>query len=777
METFLDYFTPEKYQLSLDISNDQLLGCLTIRGITKSKIVKLHAKNITDITVADYAWTQKDDHILIQNLPKNQQIILKITFTSQISAQMHGAYLSKYNFNGKENHIITTQFESHFARECFPCIDEPAAKAIFELTLKHDKNLTALSNTPVAKSESSATFTTTTFEPTPKMSTYLLAFVVGEFNKIESKNNHNIKITSYAPLNQPKEKLLFANEVACKSLDFYADKFGINYPLPKLDQVALPDFEAGAMENWGLVTYRESMFLCDENSSIETKKSVALVVAHELSHQWFGNLVTMKWWDDLWLNESFATMIEYLCVEKLFPQWQIMDDFFLNERTAAMNRDAIAGVQTIKQDIKSPDEIQTLFDGAIVYAKGACLMYMLKDQLGDDNFFSGLQDYFQKFAYCNTVGDDLWQSLQPYANFNIADFMNQWLTQPNYPIIQNGKIIPITDAGQTWTIPKISDDLSGYYLIQNNCETFATQTHQQKMRTLLDLTILTKYNKTPSLQIFNILEQLSPNEETVLWQLATNLLSNLRIFIEPETAEEKHFQSFVNNLLEPKYQKLGLKSTQTEQPAITEFRQTVIAWLLYAKNQTVINDLLAEYHENFEQIPAELRDNILFTKLRFNFSQDLYDKYLAEYRTTHGPELKDDLASALTSAIKNPENITQNLNLMQDFTIIRQQDTLHWFASLLRNFHARSKTWHFLQENWSWFEQNFGNDGGLNYYPMLVAHVLKTPKQLADYSTFFAPMKQEPYLERAIKMGENEISDRITLITDNQPQILQYLNK
>ena len=498
MEQLLQYFTPNLYQLylTIDRTTETINGTVCIFGIPQnSEFAKFHAvglkissvvarkalpgdenliyKNFSDFLDCDFE--QKHGEIKIKNIfpAQNSQIQYKIDFSTTLNKNMQGCYLSNYLFNGVDKKIATTQFESHYARECFPCIDEPAAKAEFIVQLDipdlQDDDV-VLFNTPL-ESQKAKTFT---FQRTPRMSTYLLAWVIGAFQKVETTNKNGIKVASYCALNQSLSSLNFANEVAARSLEYYDDKFGLPYPLAKLDQVALPDFEAGAMENWGLVTYRESCMLAEPNASVDTKQSVAITVTHELSHQWFGDLVTMQWWDDLWLNESFATIMEYYATDTLYPELKAWQDFFTGDCVAALRRDALPGVQAVQQPVNDPAEIATLFDGAIVYAKGARLVLMLMRLMGEENFYRGVRDYFAEYQYQNTVGDDLWDKLQPYADFGVKNLMHIWISQPGYPMIwqtedsinqQRFLINGDTDISK-WPLPKVKDDMSGIiYLI------------------------------------------------------------------------------------------------------------------------------------------------------------------------------------------------------------------------------------------------------------------------------------------------------------------------
>ncbi|QQS18439.1 hypothetical protein IPL68_07715 [Candidatus Saccharibacteria bacterium] len=337
-------------------------------------------------------------------------------FEGKITDGMTGIYPCYWkDADGNEQKLFATQFESHHAREAFPCIDEPEAKAVFELTLITQDNVELLSNTPMQSQErmayeewrikysknapiqdTSFSILQTSFKPTPKMSTYLLAFVTGNLHKKSAKTKSGVDVNVWATTVQPAESLDFALDVATRSIEYFEDYFGVPYPLPKADHVALPDFSSGAMENWGLITYRERVLLdYPGQTSQGIREYIALVVAHETSHQWFGNLVTMRWWDDLWLNESFANMMEYQAVDAMFPDWHVWNQFIASEGLAAFRRDATYGVQSVHVDVHHPDEISTLFDGSIVYAKGGRLLYMLKNYIGEAAFQKGLSEYFK----------------------------------------------------------------------------------------------------------------------------------------------------------------------------------------------------------------------------------------------------------------------------------------------------------------------------------------------------------------------------------------------
>lgn len=482
-----DFFRPEKYEifLKLDDKNYKFRGKVAIFGEQVRDEIRLHAHNLEifsakiDSEIAQIKFLENEEIALeIPESAKSHAKIMQnsapkkveLEFAGAISpTAMNGIYPAHYEIDGEKRAIFATQFESHFARRAFPCVDEPAAKAIFDVTIETAKNQVVLGNSEILSQEISGDRMTTKFLPTPKMSTYLLAFAVGDLQKFSTKTARGVAVNVFATPAQNPDSLRFAGEMAARLIDFYEEYFGVEYPLAKSDHLALPDFSAGAMENWGLITYRETALLVAPNASLESRESVANIIAHELAHQWFGNLVTMSWWNDLWLNESFASLMEYISVDALEPSWRTHDSFAAGGLIRALRRDSLHGVQAVQQDVATPDEISTLFDGAIVYSKGQRLLEMLKNFIGEENFRAGLKKYFAKFQYQNTTADDLWSCLSEASGENIAALMTPWLTQSGYPIVtarKSGDEIILTQeqffadensssqkSAQLWPIP------------------------------------------------------------------------------------------------------------------------------------------------------------------------------------------------------------------------------------------------------------------------------------------------------------------------------------
>ncbi|XP_022253122.1 puromycin-sensitive aminopeptidase-like [Limulus polyphemus] len=372
---------------------------------------------------------------------------LYLEFCGVLNEKMKGFYRSKYTtLEGEVRYAAVTQFEPTDARRAFPCWDEPALKATFDISLIAAKDLVTLSNMNIVSSKPVATnpeLKEVQFATSPVMSTYLVAVVVGEFDYVEEQSGDGVQVRVYTPVGK-QEQGRFALEVACKALPFYKQYFNIAYPLPKMDLIAISDFSAGAMENWGLVTYRETCLLVDpQNTSADRKQWIALVVGHELAHQWFGNLVTMEWWTHLWLNEGFASFIEFLCVNHLFPEYEIWTQFVTDVYTRALELDALHNSHPIEVPVGHPSEIDEIFDD-ISYNKGASVIRMLHRFLGDEVFSKGMNTYLTRHMYKNAQTEDLWQALEDASQKPVAAIMSSWTKQKGFPVVsvscrQDGK--------------------------------------------------------------------------------------------------------------------------------------------------------------------------------------------------------------------------------------------------------------------------------------------------------------------------------------------------
>jgi len=359
---------------------------------------------------------------------------IHLEFQGILNDNLLGFYRSKYKQGGKTKYLATTQFEAADARRAFPCWDEPEAKATFEISIIADNKFTAISNMPIKSKKKIKNKTIYKFAKTPVVSTYLIYLGVGEFEYLTGKiGKVQIRVVT---TKGNKSKGKFSLELGKKLLTSYEKYFGIKYPLPKLDLIAVPDFAAGAMENWGAITFRETILLYDpKTSTTRTKQYIAEVISHEIAHQWFGNLVTMKWWNDLWLNESFATFMATKFVDKFYPEWNLWDQFIEDAMNTAMGLDALKTTHPIDVIVNSPAEVREIFD-AISYDKGGCVLRMLENYVGETHFRKGLKQYLSDFKYQNAAGQDLWDAIGKASKMPVSAMVNSWLKQPGFPQVE-----------------------------------------------------------------------------------------------------------------------------------------------------------------------------------------------------------------------------------------------------------------------------------------------------------------------------------------------------
>lgn len=437
---------------------------IIVECMKETNTISIHAKDLvidqSAITLAGvtpsfvdprvlYMETDEEREFIVLVLSKNLRVgksyIVGLSYTAKLKNNLHGLYYSQYQQGNDTVYIVTTQFQPTDARRAFPCFDEPALKATFNITLVRPSHLISISNTPIIDNSTTferngMTFVKDMYDITPKMSTYLLAFIVCNFKYLSKYTENGVLYRAWATpdtVNQAEYSL----DVGAKVLTHFEEFFDIPYPLKKQDMIAIPDFAAGAMENWGLITYRETAMLYEPGVSNEANRErIAIVVSHELAHQWFGDLVSPAWWDDLWLNEGFATFVEYLGVDHMHPDWNIFEIFAMSEIQRAFYFDGLISSHPLYVPVNHPDEINEIFD-AISYAKGASIIRMMRHFMGHETFKKGLTNYLNSSAYDAAFHDDLWNALTNQAqadgknHIDVKDIMDTWTLQMNYPVV------------------------------------------------------------------------------------------------------------------------------------------------------------------------------------------------------------------------------------------------------------------------------------------------------------------------------------------------------
>ena len=829
----LDTFTPSHYTLTLDLTRAKektFSGTVIIYGESTGNSISLHAKDLTihsaliDDQPAEFSLGEFDELRLSRPELSGGQHVVCINFSGTITDAMHGLYPCYFTHDGVKKQLFATQFESHHAREVFPCVDEPAAKATYDVTLVTAPELTVLGNMPVTESSEKDGALTTTFATTPRMSSYLLAFVVGELHKKTAHTKSGVEVNIWATPAQREETLDFALDIAIGSIDFYDEYFGVPYPLPKSDHVALPDFSSGAMENWGLITYRESCLLADPKLTQESsKRFIATVIAHELSHQWFGNLVTMQWWNDLWLNESFANMMEYVAVDALHPEWRMWEDFATGEVTAALRRDSLDGVQPVQADVNHPDEISTLFDPAIVYAKGGRLLVMVRRLIGEEAFRAGLKSYFEKFAYQNTVGNDLWQELETASGQPVVELMNAWISQPGLPIVQveqdnsaeqstvtlnqerffigdhqpSDALWPIplfanqplddilTEREKTFTIEQplqINCGLNGHFVTHYDATTrehLLSHIHAlptlDKICLLQDATLLARAGFDNSASLLPLALSLKHENNEKVFNMAAGALAELRKFVDDNDDGKAHLKRISGEFARATFDELGWDETPGESDDDRERRVTALGLMIYSEDQSVLAEAKRRFDsQSLEELPTEIRSLIISAAIRHFETLEMINSLFQTYQQTPSNDLQADITLGLT-ATKNPETAQKILANIKRPDIIRPQDASRWFVYLIRTHESRRLTWDWLKDNWQWVETTFAGDKSYDDFIRYAAIGLTTGGELADFRRFFEPMLSVPALARTIELGITEIAARVELIERDKAGVLSAL--
>ncbi|WP_283593624.1 M1 family metallopeptidase [Limosilactobacillus galli] len=829
----LETFQPEHYDLYLDIDRGKktISGRTTITGYASQSQIAVNQKylHVNSVQVAgqDVPFTTDDQAEAIDiTLPQAGAVTLTIDYTAPLTDTMMGIYPSYYEVNGEKKQLIGTQFETTAARQAFPSVDEPAAKATFSLAIKYDEHPgeTIIANMPEDHVENGVHY----FQETVRMSTYLVAFAFGEMQSKLTETKSGVKVGVFATkAHQPKE-LDFALDIAKRAIEFYEDFYQTPYPLPHSWQLALPDFSAGAMENWGLVTYREAYLLLDpDNTSLDMKQLVATVITHELAHQWFGDLVTMNWWDDLWLNESFANMMEYVSVDAIHPDWHIWELFQTTEAPMALQRDATDGVQPVHVAVNNPAEIDSIFDSAIVYAKGSRMLVMVRALLGDDALRKGLKNYFAAHKYHNAKGSDLWQALGEASGLDIGKIMNSWLEQPGYPVVtaavdDQGQLVLSqkqffigdgVDQGRTWQIPlnsnydaapQIMTDkqvvLGNYQELRDkNGQPFrlnvgnnshfivkyddtllkdildsADQLDPISQRQLLqDLRLLAEGQQVSYADLVPLLKRFANSPSAIVNAELYHIANNLKMFVQPGSPEEQELRAFFDQLSKQAVARLGWLPKDGENNDDQLTRPYVLNASLYARNADSMAEahrIFSDYQDRLEQLSADVRELVLKNEVQNYGNDELFEKLIKAYQDTADASFKQDIRGALPNTT-DPATIKKIIALYENASVIKPQDLRAWYRGVLANDAGQQAAWDWLRTDWQWLNDTVGGDMEFATFITVTAGVFHTPERLAEFKDFFEPKINTPGLTREIKMDINIIESKVALIDSEKAAI------
>ena len=671
-----------------------------------------------------------------------------IDFIGILNDRLVGFYRSQYkDRQGKTKFLTTTQFEAADARRAFPCWDEPAIKATFDISIITETNHTAISNTNVISKKKLGSKTLYKFAKTPIMSTYLVYLGVGEFEFLSGKLG---KVTIRIVTTKGNSKRgRFALDLCKELVKSYENYFGIRYPLPKLDLIAVPDFASGAMENWGAITFRETILLYDpRTSSTRTKQYIAEVVSHELAHQWFGNLVTMQWWNDLWLNESFATFMATKFVDKFYPEWKLWDQFLEDTMNAAMGLDALHSSHPIDVKVSSPSEIREIFD-AISYDKGGCVLRMLESFVTEKMFRAGLRAYLKKFAYKNAKGGDLWDEIGKAAKMPVRTMVNSWLRQVGFPLLEAQKLDSKLVLRQKRFVHEKKGKKNGLWHIpvsitQDNKTTKKLVTKTQDIIPIRQMPLVINSGRTGFYRVKYSDELLDDLKTLILeksishvdrWALQNDLFAlcisgdgTCRGYLDFTTAYENEddyiTRSNIASNLYFLYQKTRDESFSYEIKEITHnFFKNIfyqVGWdakenephtnallrsfILGALGKLDDDEIITEANKRFEQYlknPLSVKPDIqdpIFSIVAWSGDSRTYQKLLGLYRTVKTQEEKIRLLGALCN-FKDEKLLLETLKFSQSKEV-RSQNMHLPIMRTAANPYGKKILWPWLKKNW-----------------------------------------------------------------------------
>ncbi len=678
---------------------------------------------------------------------------LSLDFVGNLNDKLVGFYRSKYKYKGKERYLATTQFEAADARRAFPCWDEPEAKASFDVTLLVDNNHSAISNMPVISKKRMGTKTAYKFDRTPVMSTYLLYLGVGDFEYIQGKSGKTLVrvITTHGKKQLGKLSLEFTKQF----LSYFQKYFNIAYPLPKLDMIAIPDFASGAMENWGAITFRETILLYDpKTSSTETKQHIAEVIAHELAHQWFGNLVTMKWWNDLWLNESFATFMATKAVDSLYPEWDFWDQFLISEMTGGLSLDSLKSSHPIDVKVNSPADVRQIFD-EISYNKGGCVLMMLENFIGQENFRRGLHNYLKKHNYANATTEDLWDSLASASKQPVVQMMNTWVRQVGYPIIEatlkNSQVrlvqrrFLLENAAKTkpgnWIIPlsvrtegktvsrlmrgpvtipikgwyKVNDGQKGFYRVKYDEESLETLAGMIESHIISNVDRWSIHHDIYALCISNqislgkYLDFVRHYEDEEDYVVLSDIIGSLNFLYTLLSQEEIGYEikQFNQDFFRKIFERLGWDAKSNEKPTTALLRSQVISSLGKLDDDEIIEESQKRFETLLKtgSLEPDLR-NAVYSIVAWNGDSNTYKKMIEMYRRAPTQEEMVRLLSSLAN-FQDKTLLKRTLSFILSKEV-RTQNLFQPIARLVTNPEGKELVWPWVKKNWRTVVSRFG---------------------------------------------------------------------
>jgi aminopeptidase N len=747
---------------------------------------------------------------------KKGRATVSIRFSGAISDKMRGFYRSSYvRADGSSAWMGTTQFEATNARRAFPCFDEPALKATFEVTMTVPDGRVAVSNMPEARRDGRKV----TFAPTPVMSTYLLAFIVGELDWIEGRTTTGVPVRVYTPPGR-RDLGRFALDTAVRGLEFFDGYYAVPYAqsVPKCDLLAIPDFEAGAMENWGAITFRETAIYIDEKkSSIAQKRRVAEVVLHELAHQWFGNLVSPEWWSYLWLNESFATFMAYKAGDALFPDWKLWEDYVAVTTAGGIALDSLRSSHPVEVPVGHPSEVDQIFD-AISYNKGGSVLRMLEHAVGHDAFRDGIRAYLKTHAYACATSDDLWGAI----GRDVPRMMDGWTRRTGLPVViarRKGKGLTLAQERffldrdprkpakdpTVWDIPiptidakgrrgrarlakrtgtldlppdgKLNADQPGFYLVHYDDAGWEALSKGVASYPALDRYGLqadayslmrAAYLSVPA--YLRLLQGYRGEENHHVW---SGLIAALRGLAEIYLGHPSvpALEAFARDLLKPAVAKVGWEEPAGDPEHRKLLRATLLAGAVHFGEASSVDEVRRRFDRaraDLASVPPNLQ-GLVFSGAARHGGDEVLDHLVALHEKADLPETKVRLLSA-TGAFRREAPLRKAVDYTLSSGKVRPQDGFYVFSSV--PIESRAAAWALLKEHWAVIDQRYGKSHMLNAFVSAGAGI-PSEAHAKDMEAFFRK-HPAPFASERIRQTLEGIRARAKFRARNAAALTQF---
>lgn len=830
--------------VSISVSSPTRYLWLHLRETKITKLPELRNPSGQEVPVQGCFEYQKQEYVVIEaqdELPStgvDSVYLLTLQFAGWLNGSLVGFYRTTYTENGQVKSIAATDHEPTDARKSFPCFDEPNKKATYTISIIHPKEYSALSNMPVEKEESvDDKWKKTTFMKSVPMSTYLVCFAVHQFTSIQKMSNSGKPLTIYV---QPAQNHTaeYAANITKTVFDFFEQYFAMNYSLPKLDKIAIPDFGTGAMENWGLITYRETNLLYDPmESASSNQQRVASVIAHELVHQWFGNIVTMDWWDDLWLNEGFASFFEFLGVNHAEQDWQMREQVLLEDVLPVQEDDSLMSSHPIVVNVSTPAEITSVFDG-ISYSKGASILRMLEDWITPEKFQRGCQIYLQKFEFKNAKTSDFWASLEEASNLPVREVMDTWTSQMGYPVITvtGGKTItqdrflldsradpsqPPSELGYRWNIPvkwaennqtntvvynrteqggitlnsvgpsensflKINPDHIGFYRVNYEATTWLfiatklSSNHEEyssadRASLIDDAFALARAERLDYKTALNLTMYLKNEQDYLPWQRAISAVTYIISMFEDDKEVYPEIETYFREQVKPIADSLGWQDTGNH---ITRLlRASVLGFACKMGDTDALNNasqLFEQWLNGTNRIPVNLRLLVYQYGMQNSGNESSWNYTLEQYQKTTLAQEKEKLLYGLAS-VKNVTLLGRYLDMLKDSNLIKTQDVFTVIRYISYNSYGKDMAWNWIQLNWEYLVNRFTlNDRNLGRI-VTIAEPFNTELRLWQIQSFFDKYPEAGAGAKPREQVLETVKNNIEWLKQNRNSIREWL--